>query len=577
MSGEKNGADIIAVARTRVGQRYVLGAKVPKNNPNWSGPWDCAEFASWCAYQTYQIVFGMRPANAESGDAFSGFWFDDAKEPGVAIRWQDALDVPGALLVRRPRPKLIGHVSISLGDGQHTIEARSAALGVNVFDGVASRPWDIGVLLPGVDYNGAGAAVTAIDPDFVPPPLRVPPGLYGLASPHMTGPVVLAIQDALAHIGFDPGPLDGDFGSMTHSAVASLQAEKHLELDGLVGKNTAGALGLGWPIVPSAAVVAQWNALRQDAAQPLPAPTPPVVGGSRSIQRFIKDGAKHSVEFADGSIRFVGAEVPYSDDMVRRGLWQDRNLAQIKDVGVYAPADYVGTHGKWAYFIRPTIKGESAGYFGRLNSYDRAAFTFGAPQLAAHTPDENLILLFRALLALPTAQHYFPELSLASGQVTWTKADGSRQNLEAAANVTRPNGRVESQLSNFMAYLNPDPAKVGAEEVSAGARLMAWAKEDAQARDAQIDVLVRRMKKLVADAKGKLSAFDGTDWRIAIWVADIRYQGRGNYAAIKVALAQPDPLGALSLIGGSYAERRKTIKEDIALLEADGLLNGFTV
>lgn len=114
---DRNGADIVEVAKTRRGQRYVLGAKVAKDNPNWQGPWDCAEFASWCAYQAYQIVFGLRPARADRGDAYSGYWYEDADEPGTAIQWTHALNIPGAILVRRPRPKLIGHVAIALGDG----------------------------------------------------------------------------------------------------------------------------------------------------------------------------------------------------------------------------------------------------------------------------------------------------------------------------------------------------------------------------------------------------------------------------------------------------------------------------
>lgn len=579
MAGDNKGEDILALARACIGQRYVLGAKVPKDNPRWKGPWDCAEFASWCAYQAYGIAFGMRPNRADRGDAYSGYWYDDAKEPGVAISWKDALDIPGAFLVRRPRPKLIGHVAISVGDGKHTIEARGAKFGVNEFDGAASRPWDIGVLLPGVDYDGdAPGEVIDVDPDFVPPPQKVPAGYFALQAPHLIGPAVLVIQDALARVGYDPGPLDGDFGSMTEAAVASFQAAEGLELDGIVGPQTAKALGIAFPVVPSAAILAAWNTLRQEGARPLLNPPPlPAAAGSRAIKRFLKTGSKHSVEFADGTTMFVGTEVPYSDDMYRRGLYQDKNLADIKPIGVYAPADYLATYGKWAYFIRPTIKAESAGYFGRLNSYDRAAFTFGATQLAAHTPDENLILLFRRLLALASAKDYFPELSLHGGKVTWTKEIGVTLDLEKPILFTRPNGKKETQLRNFMDYLNPDPVRIDPAEVSAGARLMAWTMEDPAAKVAQIDLLVARAKALIDGAKASAPKFDGSDWRIALWIVDIRYQGRGTFTAIRSALSQTNPLAALSEIGGSYKERRKTVAADIAALESDGVLDGFTV
>ena len=45
------GNDLLRLAATRIGQKY-LNVLVPKDNPNWSGPWDCAEFASWVVFQT---------------------------------------------------------------------------------------------------------------------------------------------------------------------------------------------------------------------------------------------------------------------------------------------------------------------------------------------------------------------------------------------------------------------------------------------------------------------------------------------------------------------------------------------
>lgn len=577
MASQRLGEDIIKVATSRLGQRYVLGAHVPKDNPNWRGPWDCAEFASWCAWQAYRVAFGMRPLRADRGDAYSGFWYDDASEPGVAIRWQNALNIPGALLVRRPRPGTIGHVAISLGDGRQTIEARGAKLGVGIFDAAALRPWDIGVLLPGVDYSAEGVESMTGPADFEPAPVKVPAGFFALQSPHLKGPEVLLIQRALVAKGIDPGPLDGDFGPMTEAAVVSLQAAEGLEVDGIVGPSTAGELGLPFPIRPSPDAIAALAAERRAEAEPLPQPVVVAAAGKRDIIAFIKDGARHSVRFGDGTTRFVGVEVPYTDDMPRRGLYQDSRLSAIADVGIYAPADFLASHGQWAHFMLPTIKAESSGYFGRLNSYDRAAFTFGAPQFAAHTPKENLIELVRLLLVLPEAKVYLPELALVGGLVTWIKPDGSRQNLEEEVRVTRPHGVVDTQLAHFMRYLNADPVKVGPEEVSAGARLMAFAKEVPAARAAQIDYLRQRMVGLVARAKRNADRFTGQDWRIAVWVVDILYQGRGSMSAIRAALASGNPLEALSKIGSSYTDRRKTVREQIAALDASGVLDGFTV
>jgi N-acetylmuramoyl-L-alanine amidase len=44
------GAQLLALAETRIGEKYV-NVQVPKDNPKWHGPWDCAEFASWLVYQ----------------------------------------------------------------------------------------------------------------------------------------------------------------------------------------------------------------------------------------------------------------------------------------------------------------------------------------------------------------------------------------------------------------------------------------------------------------------------------------------------------------------------------------------
>jgi hypothetical protein len=42
MRGES--INIIVIGESRIGQRYILGADVPLNNPDWNGPWDCSGF-----------------------------------------------------------------------------------------------------------------------------------------------------------------------------------------------------------------------------------------------------------------------------------------------------------------------------------------------------------------------------------------------------------------------------------------------------------------------------------------------------------------------------------------------------
>ncbi len=74
------------------------------------------------------------------------------------------------------------------------------------------------------------------------------------------GDAVRCLQSALAAAGHSPGPIDGIFGSMTHGAVVRYQRARRLIVDGVVGPQTAGALGIwGTPTAPA----------------PAPNPTPP--------------------------------------------------------------------------------------------------------------------------------------------------------------------------------------------------------------------------------------------------------------------------------------------------------------
>src|SRR5437016_2500925 len=53
---------------------------------------------------------------------------------------------------------------------------------------------------------------------------------------------VTAIQRALKDKGFDPGDIDGAWGRRTIAAVKAFQAKNGLEVDGIVGPQTAKAL-----------------------------------------------------------------------------------------------------------------------------------------------------------------------------------------------------------------------------------------------------------------------------------------------------------------------------------------------
>jgi lysozyme len=56
------------------------------------------------------------------------------------------------------------------------------------------------------------------------------------------GEHVRRLQQAMARAGFDPGPVDGEFGPKTSAAVRAFQQAKGLQADGIVGPRTWAAL-----------------------------------------------------------------------------------------------------------------------------------------------------------------------------------------------------------------------------------------------------------------------------------------------------------------------------------------------
>jgi len=223
-----SGQDIVRVAERRIGDLYVLGARIALTNPDWRGPWDCAEFVSWCVYHASGIVYGWRPrTQPEIGESYTGYWAEDAQAGGTTISVSDAAAVPGAILLRAPPT---GHIAISDGAGG-TIEARGRNWGVCRHI-VSDRVWSHGILVPGIDYSRAAG----------PGPSLTAPSVYRLTRPLIHGPKVKEIQRALKRAGFDPGPLDGRYGPQTYAAVSAFQQANGLVVDGEIGADTAAVL-----------------------------------------------------------------------------------------------------------------------------------------------------------------------------------------------------------------------------------------------------------------------------------------------------------------------------------------------
>ncbi len=225
--------NIIRLARQHIGEEYVLGAAVAYDNADHKGPWDCAEFATWAVYQGAGVLLGCKPKDASSGEAYTGFWANDAAQYNLKISIDEALRTPGAMLFRKPRSNRVGHISISIGDGANVVEAASRALGVVERAGTG-RPWDYGIVIPTQAEIDAGGPRSSTGGMLI---------LRAQDNPRYDARVV-ALQDALRQHGFDPGASDGLFGEMTEKAVINYQMFIGVVVDGIVGRETGTSLGL---------------------------------------------------------------------------------------------------------------------------------------------------------------------------------------------------------------------------------------------------------------------------------------------------------------------------------------------
>jgi len=378
-----------------------------------------------------------------------------------------------------------------------------------------------------------------------------------------SGDLVKTIQTALLGAGFDIGTADGDFGRNTIEAVMAFQTREFGpgKADGIVGPNTAAALGV---VLPT---------LDDDGPVEGPAEEDARVSVEQVAVLAGAPGQPHDIELAqsgkDWSATIDGGAPFYVATSVKwgsfQGIYQPAAHLPTLPGGAYNAATWetaLGPKGAWAWFLRPTIMGESSGLFGRINTYDGAGLTFGILQHASHTPEDNLILLFRRLLALPDAGLWFPDLTLVGGQVH-RRAGGGTVSLERSGS----NGR----LTDFMAYLNPDAASVSETEVLNAARLIGWSVASPAVQQAQIELGIARFGQRVK----RLGTHYGVNLATQplerlIWVADILHHGRGTYRGIKAAILSGSPSAALAGIGAGdprWADRIKVVKADIAAVK----------
>lgn len=204
-----------------VGDEYEWGAEAkPGTDPSQTTEWDCSGLV-----YTKLLELGIDVPRSSTEQ------LEWVIESGTAIPLEEGLRTRGALLLRA------GHVAVSLGDGK-TVEAMGEQYGVLV-GSTSNRGFTHAGRVPGLSYNGAA-------PDTGPgrtPVTREPaPDRHPTLRQGSRGDAVRRLQRKLTAQGFKPGPVDGDFGPKTDSAVRDFQRSKGLVVDGIVGPKTWNAL-----------------------------------------------------------------------------------------------------------------------------------------------------------------------------------------------------------------------------------------------------------------------------------------------------------------------------------------------
>jgi len=257
---------------------------------------------------------------------------------------------------------------------------------------------------------------------------------------------------------------------------------------------------------------------------------------------IIRDGRDYWATADNGPRFYIGRRVSYEGRVGLYNIFPGSPLQKLD----YDPKNYASQFGFWVQFINPTAGCEGRNFL-TLNSYDRAGYTFGFGQFAAHVPDGDFVRWFRALLARPEAADYFADLSLVNGRI-----HGAAGPLETAGSTAA-----------LMAYFNPAPDKLDDAELWAAARLIHWTANNRPARLAQIAQMIESFRGYMgrADRRGLI---DGQRAAACCVIADLLHHGRGGrnvWSSVSRALASNDPFEALIAIGSTqWAERKATLR-----------------
>lgn len=233
---------------------------------------------------------------------------------------------------------------------------------------------------------------------------------------------------------------------------------------------------------------------------------------------------------------------------------------------VYLPDAYRATYGFWADFIYPTAYVESRGSFFCFNTYDRAKFTFGFLQYAAHVPNGDFVQFLRALLKLPLAPDYFPRLELKENRIHYRHANQTLTPLES-----------DTSTQALMDYLNPSLLEIDTQETICTARMVHWAQHDEQNRLLQVRLGIDHYQANMPRYHNRLNLHQAPA-KVCLVVCDILHQGRGTFDRIASSLNTngnwEQAYNNLLIIGNSnYSSRINSLKRKINEGLTAGVLN----
>jgi cell wall-associated NlpC family hydrolase len=226
------GQQLVQLALTQMGERYVFGAEARPSDPN-PNRWDCSELVEWVCART-----GVNPKVPDG--AF--YQWKHCRPISVG----QAAGIPGALLFFGDGTGVgrsaITHVIFSRGNGT-SAEARSSKYGTGSWP-IAGRPFRYAGLIPGVDYSNKGPVTRPTLPNLGTVDLKAIAGAITMCKKGSilklgdNNDCVKWLQAGINNRSGRGLTVDGVFGLSTLAAVRDLQDWFNIGIDGVVGPKT---------------------------------------------------------------------------------------------------------------------------------------------------------------------------------------------------------------------------------------------------------------------------------------------------------------------------------------------------